>query len=94
VKYELVSYVSKEFSLNSKKRQMKLVKSMSTSEYELLKCEGCGKRLGYIRISVKIFPLESLIRLSTGGPLKKIQKTAFCEECFRRKKTTDPDMHA
>jgi len=59
---------------------------MGASEYELLKCDNCGKTLGYIYVSVKIYPPELWIRLRAGGPVKKIEKTAFCEECFQKRK--------
>jgi len=59
---------------------------MSASHYELLKCDNCGKRLGYINISVKILPPERWIRLAAGGPIKKIKKAAYCEECFSKRK--------
>jgi hypothetical protein len=55
---------------------------MKASQYELLKCDGCGKTLGYIYVSVKIFPPERWIRLAAGGPIKKIKKAALCEQCF------------
>jgi len=60
---------------------------MSASQYELLKCDDCGKVLGYIYINVRIFPPERLIHLSSGGPLKKIEKSVFCEECFQKRAT-------
>lgn len=59
---------------------------MSALQYELLKCDNCGKTLGYIYISVKIYPPERWIRLTAGGPVKEIEKTAFCEECFQKRK--------
>ncbi len=58
---------------------------MSTYKYELLKCENCGKVLGYIYVSVKTFPPETLIRL-TSGFYQKIEKSAFCEQCFQKRK--------
>jgi hypothetical protein len=48
---------------------------VTASQYELLKCNDCGKILGYIYTNVKIFSPERLIRLSSGGPLKKIEKS-------------------
>jgi hypothetical protein len=63
------------------------VKNLNTFQYELLKCDECGKTLGYIHISVKIYPPERWIRLAAGGPIKKIQKTTFCEDCFLQRKT-------
>jgi len=59
---------------------------MSASQYKPLKCDNCGKTLGYIYISIKILPPEQWIRLTAGGPVKKIEKTAYCEECFQRRK--------
>jgi len=58
---------------------------MSASEYELLKCGDCGKTLGYVYVSVKTFPPETLIRLQCGF-YQKIEKSAFCEQCFRKRK--------
>jgi len=63
------------------------VKKMSASQYELLKCDGCGKTLGYIYVSVKIYPPERWIHLVAGGPIKRIKKAALCEECFLGRKT-------
>jgi len=59
---------------------------MSASMYERMKCHGCGKSLGYIYVSVKIFPPEQWIKMVAGGPIQKIEKTAYCEECFSKKK--------
>ena len=59
---------------------------MSAKQYEPLNCNNCGKTLGYIHISVKIVPPERWIRLAAGGPIKEIKKTAYCEECFQKKK--------
>jgi len=59
---------------------------MGALQYEQLKCDNCGKTLGYIYISVKIYPPETWIRLTAGGPVKEIEKTAFCEECFQKRK--------
>jgi len=59
---------------------------MAASEYELLKCEDCGKTLGYIYVSVKIFPPKRWIHSVAGGPIQKIEKTALCEECFQKRK--------
>jgi len=59
---------------------------MGRVRYELLKCDDCGKTLGYIHESVKIFPPKKWIRLMAGGPLIKIEKDVFCEECFEKRK--------
>ena len=61
--------------------------SMDRFRYELLKCGGCGKTLGYIYVSVKVFPPEGLIHLKLGGPIIKIEKDVFCKECFEKRKT-------
>jgi len=58
--------------------------SLSMAQYELLKCANCGKTLGYITINVKMFPPKFWTRLVAGGPLIKIEKDAFCEECFKQ----------
>jgi len=59
---------------------------MSASQYELLKCDNCGKTLGHIRESVKIFPPRKWIRMWVGGPRIKVEKNVFCEECFLKRK--------
>jgi len=56
---------------------------MGMTSYELLKCDHCGKTLGYIRIDVKVYPPKSLIRLVAGGPLTKVEKHVLCQECFK-----------
>jgi hypothetical protein len=58
---------------------------MTASEYELLKCEDCGKTLGYIYVTVKTIPPKTLYRLAYGFPYQKIEKSAFCEQCFQRR---------
>ena len=63
------------------------MKKVNASQYELLKCDGCGRKLGYIHISIKIYPPERWIHLVAGGPIKKIEKTVFCEDCFLQRKT-------
>jgi len=55
--------------------------------YELLKCDDCGKTLGYMHESVKVFPPKGWIRLIAGDPIIKIEKDVFCEECFEKRKT-------
>jgi len=60
---------------------------MAAYQYDLLKCEGCGKTLGYIYISVK---MRSSGLLATrywlqGQPTAEIEKTAFCESCFQKR---------
>lgn len=57
---------------------------MSASQYEQMKCASCGKILGHVYVDVKIFPPRTWFRLTTGGPLIKVEKTALCEECFNR----------
>jgi len=62
---------------------------MAAYQYELVKCEGCGKTLGYIRVSVRIWPPPVTPRywfLSDRLP-PRIEKTAFCEECFLQRQT-------
>jgi len=58
---------------------------MAASQYEVLKCDDCGRRLGYIYIEVKILPPRGYIHLTAGGPLEKSEKTVFCEVCFQRR---------
>lgn len=60
---------------------------MNASQYELLKCDRCGKAFGYIHVSIKVYPPERWIHLVAGGPIKKIKKIAFCEDCFLGGKT-------
>jgi len=62
------------------------VKKLTAREYELLKCQDCGKTLGYIYVTVKTFPPKRYIRAVAGGPIEKIEKTAFCEDCFEKRK--------
>jgi hypothetical protein len=64
-----------------------LGRALSASQYKLSKCSDCGKVLGYSNINVKLFPPERLMHLGSGGPLKKIEKTAFCVECFQKRTT-------
>jgi len=58
---------------------------MSACEYELLRCEECGKALGYIYVSLKTIPPKALYRLFYGFPYQKIEKSAFCEQCFLKR---------
>lgn len=58
---------------------------VSYSKYELLKCDKCGKKLGYVLETVRINPPRLVLRL-TKGVSQKVSKTAFCEECFLRRK--------
>jgi len=62
------------------------VKKLTAEEYELLKCYDCGKTLGCIHVAVKIFPPKQYIRQVASGPIEKIEKTAFCEDCFDKRK--------
>jgi len=59
---------------------------MGRVRYELLKCDACGKTLGYLHESVKVFPPKSWIRMLAGGPIIKIEKDVLCEECFKKRK--------
>ena len=59
---------------------------MNPFQFEILKCDKCGKTLGYMHVSVRIFPPEEWIRLVAGGPKKEIEKIVFCEECSQRGK--------
>ncbi len=60
---------------------------MSASHYELLKCEGCGKTLGYIYASAKTWPPPMTPRygLLYRSLPTRIEKIAFCETCFLEK---------
>ena len=53
--------------------------------YEQLKCNLCGKTLGYIYETVRIDPPRLLLKL-TRGASQKNDRTAFCEECFLKRK--------
>ena len=53
---------------------------------ELLKCDDCGKTLGYMHESVKIFPPKGWIRLIAGGPIIKIEKEVFVKNVLRKEK--------
>jgi hypothetical protein len=52
--------------------------------YEKLKCNGCGKTLGYVSISIRTIPPKSLYRLFAGFPHQKVILDSLCEECFLR----------
>jgi len=60
---------------------------MAAYQYQLLKCEDCGKTLGYIYVSAKMgFPRPFASRywwLPESSP--EIKKTAFCESCFQKR---------
>jgi len=61
---------------------------MAAYQYELLKCERCGKTLGYIYVSAKRgFPGLFATRywLLQGKQSPEIEKTAFCESCFQER---------
>ncbi len=60
---------------------------MDRIRYELLKCNDCGKKLGYMHESVKVFPPKTWIRLIAGGPTIRIERDVFCKECFEKRKT-------
>lgn len=65
---------------------MWMPKSMREApQYELLKCDGCGKELGYIYEKVTQWPPRVYSKLFTGYYLK-IKRTTFCEECFLKRK--------
>jgi len=60
---------------------------MSSYQYELLKCEGCGQTLGYIYISAKL-GFSGMITTRYWGlhqPALEVEKTAFCETCFQKR---------
>jgi len=59
---------------------------MSASQYELLKCDDCGKTLGYIYEAVKMWPPKIYLKLFTGY-YQKIKRTTLCEECFLKRRT-------
>jgi ribosomal protein S14 len=61
-----------------------LVDDTSDLGYERLKCENCGKPLGFMRLGLKIYPPKTLIRLASGGPIVNVEKEVHCKECFRR----------
>jgi hypothetical protein len=60
---------------------------MAAHQYELLKCEDCGKTLGYIYILNKM-RLSGLLAARfwlQGQPTSEIEKTALCESCFKER---------
>ena len=57
---------------------------MGGVRYELLKCDDCGKTLGYVHESVKVFPPKGWIRLIAGGPIVKIEKDVFVKNVLRK----------
>jgi hypothetical protein len=59
---------------------------MAANQYQLLKCEGCGKTLGYIYIGPKrgyLMPLISPRYWPLYSP--EMEKTAFCETCYQKR---------
>jgi hypothetical protein len=61
---------------------------MSAYQYQLLKCEDCGKTLGYVYVSAKLgFSLMIATRYWNlqNQPALEIEKTAFCETCFQKR---------
>jgi len=61
---------------------------MADYEYELLKCENCGKTIGYVYIKAKM-SVAGLIAnrywFPQRLPSRDIEKTAFCETCFKKR---------
>jgi hypothetical protein len=63
---------------------------MGAKEYQLLKCEDCGKTLGYIYIKLRkgfLSPVYLSTRywpLAVQGP-QDFEKTVFCETCFQKR---------
>jgi len=60
---------------------------MAASQYELLKCENCGKTLGYIHVSPKMrlsdfLPARYWLHVT---PTSQFEKTALCEPCFKQR---------
>jgi len=51
-----------------------------------LKYDDCGKTLGYVHESVKVFPPKGWIRLTAGGPITKIEKDVFAKNVLRKEK--------
>jgi len=58
---------------------------MKATKYELLKCDDCGKTLGYMYETVKMWPPRIYLRHFTGF-YQKIKRYVFCEECFHKRK--------
>lgn len=64
---------------------------MTVYRYRLLKCEGCGKTLGYAYASAKIayrglvtigyWPLQS----PESHEIETFSVNAYCESCFKKK---------
>jgi hypothetical protein len=61
---------------------------MADYDYELLKCDSCGKTLGYIYIQAKI-GVPGLIAnrywFPQRAPSQELEKTAYCETCFQKR---------
>jgi predicted adenine nucleotide alpha hydrolase (AANH) superfamily ATPase len=61
---------------------------MSAYQYQLLKCEDCGKTLGYIYVKAKMsfsgMVATRVWNLQNQPPLE-VEKTAFCETCFQKR---------
>jgi hypothetical protein len=61
---------------------------MANYDYELLRCDFCGKTLGYIHIQTKI-GVPGLIGNRYWFPQRtlpqELEKTAYCETCFQKR---------
>ncbi len=61
---------------------------MADYDYELLRCDFCGKTLGYIYIKAKM-SVPGLIGnrywFPQRTPSKELEKTAYCETCFQKR---------
>lgn len=60
------------------------VMTMATGTYEPLKCGVCRRKIGYMRIDVKLYPPKTLIKLTVGGPMINVKKDVYCSKCFEQ----------
>jgi hypothetical protein len=71
---------------------------MAEPKYELVRCEKCGKTLGYIYISARIsyvgFMPARYWLLPTGQTSAKVEKVAYCESCFQQTHKKIPESTA
>jgi len=50
--------------------------------------------LGYIYVSVKLYPPERWIHLVAGGPIKKTKKLLFVKSVFLKEKLKSRDLNS
>lgn len=63
------------------------MRGLSELQFEKMKCDNCGKFLGYIHIRTKSVPPREVYRLYAGVPVRKLEVTTFCPECYHKAQT-------